>query len=987
VTASEPTLLSSPLTPSERALAAIWTELLGAEPAATDEDFFAAGGDSIGAAALLARACAHFEVEIELGAFLQRPTLGALAGLIEVGTRGAAPTVSTATHGEEAARCSYAQERFWFIDQASESNVVSNVSWALRLDGPLDVPALEGALTELALRHDTLRTRFELRDGAPVQLVSGESELALAIIEVNDETQATMLSAAAAQVPFDLARGPLLRVQLLALGPDSHVLQFVAHHIICDDWSKGVILSELAALYAAVRAGEEPALPPPVQYPAFSRWQRARLSEDVLRDELEHWRARLTDAPPVELPVDRTPPPTSSMRGARLRTTVAPEVEAAMRALGRDAGASFFMTMLAALQVFLYRYTRQDDLVIGTAVDNRGRVELERAVGLFTNVLALRGDVSGRPSFRELLSRARATTLDAVAHQELPFDRLAAAATERDASRHPIFQVFYEFIVPAPLELELADVNSEPFEVPKQTSEFDLGLYLDEQRGGLDAVWEYSSDLFEPATIERMAGHFTRLLGEIVADPDRPIDELALLDDTQRREALLEGNETSAAIPQACIHELFAEQARRTRDALALVAGEERLTYDELNRRANSIAHLLAERGVAPGDAVGLCLERSADLVAAMLGILKTGGAYVPLHPDHPATRLSAQLETANARVLIAHAPVEGFGGVLLSLDHERERLAALPNTDPEPTLGPDSTAYILYTSGSTGVPKGVAVTHRNLVNYAAHMIAALGEEGTTSNLHFGSVSALGTDLGNTAIFPALAGGGCLHLIATDVASDGAAFSAYVASEPLDVLKITPSHLASLLDAAGEQIAPRRWLILGGETLSWELAQRVLVPDGPRVINHYGPTEATIGCCTYEIELERTRPRGGDRADRSADLQRDRLRPGFADAAGSGRRRRRALHRRQGSRPRLRRPARADGRGVRARPVLRGFGGAALPHGRSGAAACGRGPRVPRARRSAGQDPRLPCRAGRGAGGADARAGRSPGGGARHGRG
>jgi amino acid adenylation domain-containing protein len=860
--ASESALLSAPATSSERELAAIWTELLGTAPAGTEEDFFAAGGDSIHAAALLARASSRLEVELALSVFVRRPTIAALASDLDAAqAQGVSPTAWVAAHDDEPARCSYAQERFWFIDQASGSNVVSNVSWALRLDGPLEVPALESALAKLALRHDTLRTRFELRDGAPVQLVSPESELALEIVQATDEAQATTLAAAAAQVPFDLSRGPLLRVQLLALGHDSHVLHFIAHHIICDDWSKGVILSELAALYEALRSGDEPSLPPAVQYPDYSRWQRERLSEEVLRSELEHWRARLADATPLELPVDRTRPPTPSMRGARLRTTVPPQVEATLRALGRDTGATFFMTMLAALQTFLHRYTRQEDLVIGTAVDNRGRVELERAVGLFTNVLALRTDVSGRPTFRELLSRARASTLDAVAHQELPFDRLAAAATERDASRHPIFQVFYEFIVPAPLELALPGIRSEPFEVPKQTSEFDLGLYLDEQRGGLDAVWEFSGDLFEPATIERMGADFIRLLQEIVADPDRPIDELPLLDDEQRRQALFGANATSAPLSQTCIHELFEGHARRTPDAPALIADEVQLSYLELNRRANSIAHLLAERGVAAGDAVGLCLERSADLIAAMLGILKAGGAYVPLHPDHPPARLLSQLDTAGARMLIAQDPLEGFAGTLLSLEREGERLATLPDTDPAPSLDSDSTAYILYTSGSTGVPKGVAVTHRNLVNYATHMIAVLGENGTTGGLHFGSVSAVSTDLGNTAIFPAFAGGGCLHLIASDVSTDGAAFAAYTADRPLDVLKITPSHLSSLLDAAGgDSISPRRWLILGGEALSWELAQRVLAADGPRVINHYGPTEATIGCCTYELDRERPRP-------------------------------------------------------------------------------------------------------------------------------
>jgi amino acid adenylation domain-containing protein len=862
VTAPEPTLLSPVRTAAERELAAIWSELLASEPAGSDEDFFAAGGDSIQAAALLARVCSGLGVELSLAEFVREPTIAALADAIEAArARGATPAAWPAARDGEPARCSYAQERFWFIDQASASNVVSNVSWALRLEGSLDVPTLERALGELALRHDTLRTRFELRDGAPLQIVSSESSLALEVLEARDEAQASALAAAAAQVPFDLARGPLLRVQLLALGPDSHVLHFVAHHIVCDDWSKGVILSELAALYVALRAGEQPSLQPAVQYPDYSRWQRRRLSEQLLGEELEHWRSTLAGASPIELPVDRTRPPAPSTRGARLRTTVPAEVAEALRALGREAGASFFMTMLAALQAFLHRYSRQEDLVVGTAVDNRGRVELERAVGLFTNVLALRGDLSGRPSFRELVSRARATTLDAIAHQELPFDRLAAASPERDASRHPVFQVFYEFVVPAPLQLPILGVRSEPFEVPKHTSEFDLGLYLDEQRGGLDAVWEYSLDLFEPATIERMAGHFIRLLERIVADPDRPIDELALLDDAQRRQALTGAHATGASLPEACIHELFERRVRRAPGAPALVAGEQRLSYDQLNRRANSIAHLLLELGVVPGDAVGVCLERSADLVAAMLGILKAGGAYVPLHPDHPAERLAEQLQSSGARLLIAPAPLDRFAGTLLSLEDRGERLATLPDTDPDPVVGPDDTAYVLFTSGSTGAPKGVAVTHRNLVNYTAHMIETLGRDGTTSGLSFGSVSAVSTDLGNTAIFPALAGGGCLHLIPTEVATDGAAFAAYMAGAPLDVLKIAPSHLSSLLDAAaGAPILPRRQLVIGGEALSWELARRVLAAGGPRVLNHYGPTEATVGCCTYELDLDRPRP-------------------------------------------------------------------------------------------------------------------------------
>jgi amino acid adenylation domain-containing protein len=848
----------------EAVLVDVWTELLGAAPAGASEDFFAGGGDSILAAALVTRVSGELGVTVSLGEFVREPTISALERLVEAARETGqteSPIPGRSGDDERVSRCSFGQERFWFIDQASGGNVVSNVSWALRLRGVLDVPALERALAALVARHDTLRTRFELRDGVPAQIVEPTGEIPLTVLAVADDAQARGLAASAAEVSFDLSRGPLLRAQLLALRAQEHVLHFVAHHVVCDDWSKGVILSELGGLYAAISAGEAPALPQPaVQYPAFAQWQRARWDDAALGEELGHWQRRLAGAPPaLELATDHPRPPAPSLRGARLRTTVPAELASSARALGRQEGATFFMTMLAALEAVLHRYSGQDDFVIGTAIDNRGRVELESAVGLFTNVIALRADVSGGPSFRELLARARSGTLDALGHQELPFDRLAASVPERDASRHPVFQVFYEFIVPAPLELRMPGIEAEPFEVPKHTSEFDLGLYLDEQRGGLDAVWEYSTDLFEPETVERLACHFVALLRELVDAPDLPVAELSLLDGTERRRALVEGNETSAPVPEAGIEELFEARARHNGDAPALVADGAQLTYRELNARANQIAHLLRERGVGPGGVVGVCLDRTPWLVASILGILKAGAAYAPLNPDHPAARVVAQLDSAAARLLIAERELPGFEGELLTLD--AGRLASLPDTDPERVSDPDRLAYVLYTSGSTGVPKGVEVSHRNLVNYTLHMLGVLAPESDASALHFGSVSALSTDLGNTTVFGALAGGGCLHLIAGDVSSDAALFADYVREHPLDVLKITPSHLSSLLDSSDEShVLPRRWLILGGEALTWQLAERVCVTGGPRVMNHYGPTEATVGCCTYAVDTAAPRP-------------------------------------------------------------------------------------------------------------------------------
>ena len=431
-------------------------------------------------------------------------------------------------------------------------------------------------------------------------------------------------------------------------------------------------------------------------------------------------------------------------------------------------------------------------------------------------------------------------------------------APERDPSRHPVFQAFYEFIVPAPLELPLPGVSVEAFDVPKLTAEFDLGLYMDEQRGGLDAVWEYATDLYDAATRSSgLAQSFPRPAGRDRRRP-RPSNRRAAAVERRGacRDRAVERHRRDGR-RAAGIHERFASIARlRPADSPALVAGGEAWSYGELDRRANQYAHALRAVGVGPADAVGISLPRTGELIAALLGILKAGAAYVPLNPDHPPARLLAQLERADTRVLISDAASEGFAGALLAPDDAELDLMD-GAAEPQSASSLSATAYILFTSGSTGIPKGVAVTHGNLANYTEDMIERLGAE----EVQFGSVSAVSTDLGNTAIFPALAGGGCLHLVPAEVATDAAQFAAYVARHPLDVLKITPSHLATLLDAAGPTpILPRRWLVVGGEAFTWPLAERLFAlgcatsdGSGPRVLNHYGPTEATIGCCTYEL--------------------------------------------------------------------------------------------------------------------------------------
>ncbi len=841
-----------------------WRELLGAEPSAAGEDFFRAGGDSIRAAGLVARLASERGVELALRDFVAEPTPAGLTKQIAA----ARTPLREIPRKSGPARCSFAQERFWFIDETSRAEAVGNVAWAMRIDGVVDNVALEHALGDLVARHEALRTRFVAEDGQPQQVVEATVEPALELLdcssEEDPEAAARDILAERAHEPFDLTKPPLLRAQLVRLQERANVLQFVAHHIVCDDWSKGVIHRDLSAFYAARSRGESAELSgPSAQYPAYAEWQRERFDGAVADAELRHWQERLAGAPPaLKLPTDRPRPPAQSNRGARLRTTLPADVVRTLRSLGRDEGATFYVTMLTAFEAFLHRYTRADDLVVGTAIDNRGRLELEDSVGLYTNVLALRTDASGSPSFRELVSRVREATLDAIAHQELPFDQLVAVAAERDPSRHPIFQVFYEFIVPAPVELPIDGIHVRPFDVPKRTAEFDLGLYLDEGRGELDAVWEYNTDLFEQETIDRLARHYVALLRAIAAAPDRPIDELSLLDEEEQNELLADSQGPAAYVAPGRIEDLFAAQARRTPDLTAVSANGEDVTYAELDARANQLGNRLRELGVEPGKAVALCVDRSVDLVVAVLGILKAGAAYVPLNPDHPSARLRQQLEDARAQVVVTEQKfaekLEAFDRVLLCIDSERAQLADQPAGDPPSHGTQDDPVYILYTSGSTGAPKGVVVRHRNLANYTAHMLRRFGGDGSVEGWAFAAVSAISTDLGNTTIFPSLLGGGCLHLVSETTATDGEAFADFVRAHRIDVLKITPSHLRTLLDAAGDRpILPAKWLVLGGEALAWDLVERI---SGPRILNHYGPTEATIGCCTYEVDRRLPRP-------------------------------------------------------------------------------------------------------------------------------
>ncbi|HSF42111.1 MAG TPA: amino acid adenylation domain-containing protein, partial [Thermoanaerobaculia bacterium] len=659
------------------------------------------------------------------------------------------------------------------------------------------------------------------------------------------------LSEEEARRPFHLDRGPLLRTTLLRLGAEEHRLLLTGHHAVVDGWSVEIVVRELAALLPAAAAGAPSPLPdPPLQYADFAVWQRHWLSGEPLETLLAHWRGRLARVPHVlALPADRPRPAVQSHRGALEPLAIEAELAAALATLSRQAGATLFMTLLAAFEALLNRYTGEDDLLVGSPVAGRSRAEVQGVVGLFANTLALRGDLAGDPGFLALLGRTRETALDAYAHQDLPFERLVEElAPERDLSRNALVQVFFLLHNDPELPQELAPgLRLRLGEAGDGTAKFDLKLALAETAGELAGGFEYATDLFDAVTVERMAGHFRTLLEGIAAAPEARLSELPLLTGDELRQ-LLAGEAEGPPDAERLVPERFAEWAARTPGAPAVVCQGQELTYRELDRRANRLALRLREAGVGPDVPVALGLERSLDLVTAILAAWKAGGAYVPLDPDLPAERRLALLDDSGARVLVTReglaADFAGTGVHALVPD------AGESPEGPDPLGGPGNLAYILYTSGSTGRPKGVMVEHRQLASYVSGVLARLE---LPEGARYATVSTFAADLGNTVVFAALTTGGTLHVLSSGEASDADRLAEALERHPVDCLKIVPSHLAALLAAERpERVLPRQLLVLGGEALSWALVDRLgeLAP-GCRVLNHYGPTETTVGVLTY----------------------------------------------------------------------------------------------------------------------------------------
>ena len=762
---------------------------------------------------------------------------------------------------------SFAQQRLWFLAQLEPDSPLYNIGTAVRLDGPLNLGVLRKALDTIVSRHAILRTTFVAVDGVPSQVIAKKRPAELEVIRLSQlpmseqQEEVRRLLKERARRPFNLAADLMFRTTLLELGQEEHVLFLLMHHIASDGWSLGVLFRELSILYEAFSAGKSSPLPDPaIQYADFAAWQRQRLQGEALEKQLSYWKQQFNGFSPMSvLPTDRPRPAEQTFRGARQSFMIPATLAEELRAIARREQVTLFMTLLAAFKVFLYRYSGEDDIVVGTPIAGRNRAEVEGLIGFFVNTLVLRTGLSGDLTFRELLGRVREVALGAYAHQDLPFEKLVEELQpERDLSRNPLFQVMFALQNVPRHTLKLAGLEVSSVAVGTGTAKFDLSLsVLEEQRGGLRASLEYNTDLFDAATTERMLGHWRNLLEGVVADPEQRISELPLLTQAERHQLLVGWNETKTDYPNdKCIHELFEAQVEQSPDAVAVVFEDKALTYGELNRRANQLAHYLRKLGVGPEARVGICVERSLEMVIGLLGILKAGGAYVPLDTTYPRERLSFMLSDARVQVLLTQRqlfeslPVHG--AQIVCVDSEWEVIARGNEDNAINAVRPENLAYVVYTSGSTGAPKGVQITHGSVVNFLNSMRQ---RPGLTDQDILVAVTTLSFDIAGLELYLPLSVGARVEILSREATSDGKQLLEKLDTSGATVMQATPATWRLLLEA-GWRGSPLLKILCGGEALPRELAAQ-LATRGSSLWNLYGPTETTIWSAFKEVEVGR----------------------------------------------------------------------------------------------------------------------------------
>ena len=769
----------------------------------------------------------------------------------------------------DTAPLSFAQQQIWLHAQMVPGLPIYNEPVTIQRHGALDVRALGRALTEIVRRHHAWRTAFQLVDGEPVQVIQPVAPVLLPLTDLSHlppsqrEAEARRLANEDALRPFDLSEGPLFRVLLVRLSDNEHRLFFTLHHIIFDGYSiYRVLLGELATLYAAYARGEDsPLTELPVQYPDFAVWEREWLvRDDRLASQLAYWRRQLQDNSPVELSSDRRRPPIQSFRGAIHPLAISKDLSDALKLLSRREGTTLFMTLLAGFAVLLQRYCPQDSVAIGTVSSGRKRSELEGLLGYFLNPVVLRNDLSGNPTFRELLRRTRNVVLDALSNDDAPFTHVVnEVRPSRSLSVTPLFQVLLTLEPPLPDTQDGWTVALTQSEVDTGITKFDLCLELDDRPNGIIGRFKYSTDLFQPETIARMATHLITLMEGVVADPDQPISALPLLTPRERHQVCIEWNETVADFPsRLCLQEMVEEQADRAPEAVALIDGGVELSYRELERRSNQLAAYLVEQGIGPEVAVGLCLEPSWEMIAGILGVLKAGGACVPLDPTYPPERLAHILEDTQLRVLLTQSRLQSLlppvNGETICLDTGWSRIASGSSDRLPARCKPENLAYVIYTSGSTGKPKGVQVTHRNLVHSTYARRLYYGPEGG----RFLLLSSFGFDSSLAGIFGTLARGGSLVLTSGPLQSYLTQLAQIISRHQVSHLLCVPSLYGLLLDQAKSgELSSLQVAIVAGEPCPFELVERhARVLPQARLFNEYGPTEAAVWSTVYECKAE-----------------------------------------------------------------------------------------------------------------------------------
>ncbi|MDB6121124.1 MAG: non-ribosomal peptide synthetase [Pedosphaera sp.] len=763
---------------------------------------------------------------------------------------------------------SFAQKRLWLLDRL-ESGAHYNDHFDLRLEGPLQVLALQRSLNEIVRRHEVLRARFLVREGEPIQQITPPSGVPLPCIDLGSfpdskrMAEAMRLAVEAGSIPFDLQQGPLLRTSLLRLNANEHILILTVHHIAIDGWSRSVFLNELTALYQAFVDGQPSPLPElSIQYADFALWQQQRIGDEVLVKQLDYWKQQLAGAPALqEWPATFPRPEIQSFRGARQPIFIPKPLTEALKNLSQQEGCTLFMTLLAAFQTLAARYTRQEDIVVGSPIANRNRAEIEGLIGCFLNTLVLRTDLSGNPTFRQLMARTREVALAAYAHQDVPYEKLVEELhPTRNQGHNPLFQVMFVFQnIPVPV-LKTKDLNISAFEFDGGVAKFDLTFNLMETPEGISGWIEYATGLFDRAAIIRMQGHYQILLEAVIANPDQLISSLPILTASERQQLLETWNNTRTDHPASqCVQQLFAKQAALTPEARAVVLGREHLTYRELNERSNQLSSYLRKCGVGPNVLVGISVERSLEMVVGILGILKAGGAYVPLDPAYPQERLAFMLQDARAPVLLTQKKlVEKLLATqarIFCLDSEWETVATESRENPASASSPDNLIYVIYTSGSTGRPKGAGVYHRGFTNLMHWFVS---EFAITSRDNVLLVSSLSFDLTQKNIYATLMRGGQLHLLPTGPYDPGL-IARLVREHQITLLNCTPSAFYPLIEPASamafQNVSSLRSVFLGGEPISIPRLRPWLESETchAEVDNTYGPTECTDICAFYRM--------------------------------------------------------------------------------------------------------------------------------------